>query len=375
MPKIFISPQNKIGSYFIGTSLVLLILCLVNFNLFEQKLEIQLQIEPEIIQNEFLVTVKTKNSNLQADFTGQLIQGTKQASLSMEPPAIATKQGYAEGEVFVYNETYSPKTIIAASRIQSPEGLIFRTEEKITIPAQGKVKVKVKADKPGKEYELEPTTFTFPGLKSYPDLYENIYAKNESKFSKGEIKIGIAKQEDIDNLKNNLEKKLQELFLKDITSNLPESGYTIAIKKEKSNISCNAQPNEQIENLICSGESNFQAVIVNQEALINRAKQEIVASLPRGKNFLDLTGNPQVEIKDFSEEKAVLSIKAQGQAVLSSEFAALDKKELASLNLNQLKDYLLKIQGVKDVSFKFSPFFLKRIPKKENNIILTIKQK
>ncbi len=348
MPKIFISPQNKIGSYFIGTSLVLLILCLVNFNLFEQKLEIQLQIEPEIIQNEFLVTVKTKNSNLQADFTGQLIQGTKQASLSMEPPAIATKQGYAEGEVFVYNETYSPKTIIAASRIQSPEGLIFRTEEKITIPAQGKVKVKVKADKP---------------------------AKNESKFSKGEIKIGIAKQEDIDNLKNNLEKKLQELFLRDITSNLPESGYTIAIKKEKSNISCNAQPNEQIENLICSGESNFQAVIVNQEVLINRAKQEIVASLPRGKNFLDLTGNPQVEIKDFSEEKAVLSIKAQGQAVLSSEFAALDKKELTSLNLNQLKDYLLKIQGVKDVSFKFSPFFLKRIPKKENNIILTIKQK
>jgi len=109
--------------------------------------------------------------------------------------------------------------------------------------------------------------------------------------------------------------------------------------------------------------------------LTNRAKQEIVASLPRGKNFLDLTGNPQVEIKDFSEEKAVLSVKAQGQAVLSSEFAALDKKELASLNLNQLKGYLLKIQGVKDVSFKFRPFFLKRIPKKENNIILTIKQK
>jgi hypothetical protein len=98
----------------------------------------------------------------------------------------------AEGQVTLYNETGSPKTLVP-SRLMAPGGEIFRFDSTVTIPARGSLVVNVKADpydisgNPiGKRGNIAAgTRLNFPALK--PQNQELYYAMaNLGPFVKGD---------------------------------------------------------------------------------------------------------------------------------------------------------------------------------------------
>ena len=375
MPRIFISPQNKIGYFFVGATVALLVAALSTLGLFKQKLEITIYAAPEKINTSFLLAVKQENSEMQGDIDGKIIQISKEASFQFKPEKATALESYAEGEVYLYNDTNKGHKIIAASRLESPEGLIFRLKSPVWIPAKSRVKVEVKADKKGKKYELKPTTFTLPGLKGYPALYQKIYAKNEKPFSGGTKDVKIVRKEDLDAAKSELQETLEALCLEDLKLSLPESGYRIIKQNKIIEFHCNAKTGEEKEKFSCSGKNILQVVAIKKDILLQHALQELKASLARGEKLIKWDQSPDIKIKDYQAEKrAILQVKAQGETFLTEENPYLDKNEIVNLKPQEIKEYLKKINSIENVELSFSPFFFKKTPKWPENIKIKIIQ-
>ena len=97
----------------------------------------------------------------------------------------------ASGTVTVVNE-YSASSVrlVKNTRFQSAGGLIFRVPAEVIVPGKrgatgGRITVSVVADQSGNQYNLGPTRFTIPGLKSSPDMYAHVYAQSASAMSGG----------------------------------------------------------------------------------------------------------------------------------------------------------------------------------------------
>ena len=117
-------------------------------------------------------------------------------NVSLLYPATGKKnvEKKSRGEITIYNAYSSQsQSLVANTRFESPDGKIFRIENKITVPGakveNGKIipagiKMNVVADKVGAEYNIGPAKFTIPGFKGAPK-YDGFYARSESQMAGG----------------------------------------------------------------------------------------------------------------------------------------------------------------------------------------------
>lgn len=98
----------------------------------------------------------------------------------------------ASGTITVYN-AYStqPVRLVATTRFETPDRLIFRTPNDIVIPGKkgsvpGKVDVTVIADLAGEQYNIPAATrLSLPGLRSNAAMYKGVYADSAGKMTGG----------------------------------------------------------------------------------------------------------------------------------------------------------------------------------------------
>lgn len=98
----------------------------------------------------------------------------------------------ARGTVTLYNSYSStPVRLIKNTRLEGPQGLIFRVPNEVVIPGKrgqepGTLSTQVIADAAGEKYNIAPVErFTLPGLKSSPDMYAGVYARSQAGMSGG----------------------------------------------------------------------------------------------------------------------------------------------------------------------------------------------
>lgn len=100
----------------------------------------------------------------------------------------------AKGKVVLYN-TFSTEAqpLVATTRLESPEGKIFRITKSLTIPGYtfeegaikpGTIEVEVQADEGGESYNIGPSKFTVPGFSS-SEKREKIYAESTAPMAGG----------------------------------------------------------------------------------------------------------------------------------------------------------------------------------------------
>ena len=88
---------------------------------------------------------------------------TRQIVLLPQEGATATEEK-AGGTVTIINESGSVQPLVATTRLLSKDGVLFRIDTPVNVPAKGQVNVIAHADKPGLSGEIGPTQFTIPGL-------------------------------------------------------------------------------------------------------------------------------------------------------------------------------------------------------------------
>ena len=138
----------------------------------------------------------------------------------------------AEGKVVLYNNySATSQKLVATTRLQTEEGLIFRIQNNVTIPGRqtiagkivaGSIEVHVVADLPGENYNIGLKDFTVVGFKNDPKKYAGIYGRSKTTMTGGFSGMQkIVSEEILNNAENELEESLRDSLSRDITSQIP----------------------------------------------------------------------------------------------------------------------------------------------------------
>lgn len=91
------------------------------------------------------------------------IEVETEASVSVDRPGDEL-EGLARGDIEIVNDGSASQVLIATTRLISSDGIMFRLDERVTVPARGRVSTKMTADQLGSQGDVPPGQFSIPGL-------------------------------------------------------------------------------------------------------------------------------------------------------------------------------------------------------------------
>lgn len=98
------------------------------------------------------------------DLPFEVLTVEKVGSASVPSEGLETVEQSAQGSIVITNRQDVPQQLIKNTRFETPDGLVFRIRDSVTVPAAGTLTATVYADATGDAYNVGPTTFTLPGL-------------------------------------------------------------------------------------------------------------------------------------------------------------------------------------------------------------------
>ena len=138
----------------------------------------------------------------------------------------------ASGTIIIFNNTTASQPLIATTRFQTPEGLIYKLVDGITVPARqvkngktvpGSMEVLVQAESTGDKYNVGLKDFTIPGFKG-SSKYTQIFARSKTAMTGGFS--GMQKTVDPEVLKTaetDMETELKSVLVREIQTQIPEN--------------------------------------------------------------------------------------------------------------------------------------------------------
>ncbi len=332
------------------------------------------------------VTVKAKTASIEVakeisatkDGTGGLsystitTEDTKEATVAGKGEKEVTEK--ARGKLIIYNNfSKATQNLVANTRFETPEGLIFRLEKATVVPGQkadsagklipGSVEVSVIADVAGSKYNIAPSDFTIPGFKNDPK-FNAIYARSKVAFAGGmEGKVAVISDEERKIAKESLETELTTSLKEKIKAEipkeffLPEGAFTVTVNFSE------PIPGEANKATI-KATGKIVGYIFNQNQLVNALSEEQISP-----NAMVAISEGTVEKGSVKETNGTLNAKMSG--VFSYSFLIDEEKlkeELKGKSKEDVSEFLKTFEGLADAKVVISPFWKGEIPEKVGKI-------
>jgi hypothetical protein len=370
---------RKISLFFIFLTLILLAAV---FYFFFVSLTVEVTPKTERISDKLNILVSSSTANQAgANLSGQVsIQGSvEQIPVKEQKTYEATGANVLGqeiiGKVSIINNYSQEKTLVATTRLLSPDGKLFRIKDKVTIPAGGSTDVEIYTDEPSQDMAIGPTTFTIPGL--WAGLQDKIYAKSATAFvyqsnvQKFVQSIDIEKA--MQDLKGSLVKKVNDQF----TGNY--RGYDkiiVQVDKDSLNASSSVKVNQKVDSFNLSLSALVDVVGFQTADVKKMAEEKIASVIPAGETFVGLNDSDlqyNLISGDFKNGTVNLDVPFVGTMSLSNADNAVDKTKLVGLNSGQIEQYLLGLGKFSEVKLIFMPPFINKAPSLVDRIKIVIK--
>jgi len=278
------------------------------------------------------------------------------------------KKVKARGTVTIINNYSRPQTLIATTRLLSPEGKLFRTTKTIIVPAGGKTEVEVVADKEGKEYEIGPSRFTIPGL--WEGLQDKIYGVSDKPMSKTTIKENYVTAEDLEKAKQIL---LQRLATK-LTKQLQQPNTKTIIKTNIISSEPEKKVGDKASSFTFTLTAKIIAVTVNEKDLEEIAATNLKLDTPKNLEYFSF--NPEsinLELVRANAEGNSATLKLYVEGLSTVKLDKLYKtKDILGFAKQDVEKYFLSIKGVESVKVHFTPAWVKSVPPLEDHVEIKI---
>jgi len=341
---------------------------------------------------EIVITPKEETHNIEGNFVAERIGHIKEAEsipfeivkLSEDLTKEATSIGEeaverkASGEIIVYNKhSGSPQTLVANTRFETPEGLIFRTKEAISVPGMttkngekipGQIKVRVYADKAGEGYNIGLKDFTIPGFKNLPQ-YNNFFARSVGEMKGGFIgKVKKVDEKDLSVIQEELHTKLEQTLRENILTQVPEDFVLIP---QSLNISFESLPNQESEEggkVIVRERGLINGFILKKDVLektiisriLNDQEKVAVAGWKNARFLSDESAAEDLLVFDFDLEGEIKLIWTIDTEALKNDLAGQSKKSLETI--------FSKYSGIETAEAKIKPFWKSSFPQNAQKI-------
>lgn len=326
------------------------------------------------LTSEYIVTAaESPTSDIQVPSV--ILEGTLGKTMAFEPSGegAVEEDAIATGTVTIYNGLSFAQPLVRTTRLLSPEGVLFRLDEAVSIPAGGSVTAAVYADVAGATGNIEPTRFSVPGLSTARQ--ELVYAESSEAFSGGVVTRSVVSEEEMEEAASQLEQglfddartMLREEAGEDYTGEL----YALEVAEKTFSI----EPNTQADGYEISMTVNVSAVFYDEAKMQQIVVAKLYESLGQGQEFVSIdTENLEVSIEALDQEGNRGSLKTVlvGRSITSRANDALDVSRFVGMSGEEVEQVLVQEGVATEVKVDFFPFWVRSVPQLKDHIYIEI---
>lgn len=327
--------------------------------------------KPESVDITTTVTVNAEDGL--RSVPGSVVSTTIAGSHVYTPTGNREEPGIATGTVTLHNESSVDQPLVATTRLLNEDGILFRLEKRVLVPANGTVETSVYADVEGSSGNVAPATWTIPGLNQAKQAI--IYATSDDVMTGGIRTIGIVSQDDIDKATKFLLAELQE----DARDTLNQTaGDTVGVFDiVDSNVSADVEVGEEVSEFTVSGGATVVGVFFDQEDIVMLAKDVLMSRAIDDAEYIEPSdAPPAVALSEYdtADGSAVLDVTYTGRATINPESKQLSKMMFYGKTKDEVRRYLLSLDHVYGVDVTLRPAWTQTVPHVSEHIDIVVKQ-
>ncbi len=294
--------------------------------------------------------------------------------------------GKAGGTVTIFNNYNQSQPLVETTRLLSEGGVLFRTQETVTVPVGGSVEVAVAADEDGAAGNIGPGRLEVVAL--WDGLKDRIYAESSEPMVGGLVTAGVVSQNDIANAKEQVGVKLKDEAWTRIQSDaegrsegLPENALLLDVDEplllETLSTDVDASAGDERDRFDVTQKATIGAPVVNEAILREQLLMILQQGVPEGYELVssDIAFEDMVVgISGVSDDRtnADLSVTLPVTTRATDISTFVDVRALTHLTETEVQSYLKEFDQIAEVQVHFSPFWVTRTPDVIDNITLTV---
>jgi hypothetical protein len=369
-----ISTEQPVRFYkFIALTFLALTIILLGVIMFMSSKRATIVIENKATPVDISESIFIGDKNGSGSLKGQVLTTFVVLSETFYPTGTQEEETLAGGVVTIYNDSNTSQPLVATTRLLTPDEILFRIEDGVTVPANGSVEVEVYADEKGASGNIEPTTFTIPGLND--SKQKVVYAASVEPMTGGIKEIGVLSMEDM----RRAEETLRDLLIErgELELSPDSTGISGVFSIIQNVYESSVEIGDEISEFSLSGSATVLGVFYNTDDL-----QELAENL-LSKRAVDDTEVIQysqeaptatIEDYDLEEGTATVQIFYDGVAMLNPESKQLERSMFFGKTKDEVRRYLLKLDHVRSVDIKFSPVWTRTVPYVGDHVDIILKE-
>jgi hypothetical protein len=305
----------------------------------------------------------------------ELFSLTKNFSFSFPATGNGNVQIKATGKIIIYNNYgSSPQTLIATTRFKTPDGKIFRLNEKTVVPGKtsagsGKIEASVTADKAGENYNIGPVgRFTIPGFDG-TDKANKFYAESVESMKGGFIGVRAYPTEaDIKQAKEKSYSDLKDYVDSLLISQIPE-GFKI-IEGARQFLMIKEEAGQEVDE-----KGNFAFFAEGKSSIIGFKEKdatglmELFARKELGDDFRVSAGVMEYGAgrADFKAGTISFALDFKGVFERPVNVEELKTKSL-SMSEQEIKSFISSFDNIEKAKVLLSPFWVRSVPSNPDRV-------
>ncbi len=290
----------------------------------------------------------------------------------------------ASGTIIIYNASVTDQKLRATTRFETPDGKIYQVPDTIVVPGKkiisgneklGTLEVVVYAEHLGKEFNIDLTDFTLPGLKGTP-LFSLLYARSKTDMSGGFSGVEkMVKNEDEMRVRAQLEAILKEELISEAKAQVPED-FILLPSLSLVTFKNLPQTNSASENDVTMNmRADLSGVMFKRSDLSRRLARDRV-TIAAGESFdivemdsLNFTFANGTPVAPLSSNEIKFSVKGEAVVVWRIDEVAL-KADLMGKSKRDIPSILNNYPTIVEATATIRPFWKSSFPKDSAGISL-----
>lgn len=315
---------------------------------------------------------------------GEVLNATQNTQMTFAANGEEATSSKAAGTLTVVNAfNSSPQTLVAGTRFATPDGLVFRTTERVVVPAARvasgtvtpeSIDTAAVADASGEQYNVPAgTKWTIPGFKGTP-RYDGFYAMNSGPMTGGASGTStMPTQEDMAGAKTSVETAIENalkakmgILLSSDLMLLPGATTSTITKETEAAVEGNPS------SFSLYAEGTMQEFVFSADALKQAIVRRAGTTLPSGVGPVSFDVSYGAPSVNFA--KGTMTLVASGTVVFAEDIdTGAVAKSIAGLNEDAVRRAVFSLPGLENATISLSPFWVHAVPADTGKIHIAVK--
>lgn len=314
----------------------------------------------------------------------QIVKISKDVEKIVEATGEEQVSKKARGTIVIYNNySNTAQNLVATTRFETPEGLIFRLVNPVSVPGRqvvsgktipGSIEALVEADVAGAEYNIGMKDFTIPGFKGTP-RYQGFYARSKTEMTGGFVGVQkIVSPQNIEMAETELETSIKEIIMNDIKKEVPSNFVMYEgglLYKTEPLVQASSTGNT----VVLRKKGSVSAIVFDRknltEEIIKKVSPELSGENITISNLDALTFNFTNNSSFNPESSSLANFDLSGNINIVWDIDEnMLKNELFGLSRKQASEVISKNGNISEAWVKTRPFWNIKIPKDPEKITI-----